>query len=413
MRHGLMALTAIAVAFAPSAGNVVGLLAARAQQAAPPIVSPTAVPADTTFTRAELENLLKPIALFPDALLAQMLPSAAYPLDIVQASRWLDKNKDAVAKKDFTGADAQAWDPTVKAMVRFPDLIRKMNADLDWTSDLGDAFVYQPEDVATSFRCFAPSGKDRRARHDPAAEGGQADRSGARGHHHRALGSRSHLRAPVRPGTVYDLDRHGGRRRPADVRNRCRGGRAHQQQLLELGSGAAYPPRWGGYPGYGGRPGGINNGNINIGNDINIGGGSNVIGNSKPWSPDGTAIGRARVRSQASRIRGPAARAVSVDPEDLAGSAAWVAPAASLGSAAQAVWVAWAGPAASVAQAGSADLAELADWVVLQLAAQLAVQSVGRFPGRAKAALARTPGRARASVPMRAQVAPRRDLRLG
>ena len=52
------------------------------------------------------------------------------------------------AKKDFTTADAQGWDPTVKAMVRFPDLIRKMNADLDWTSDLGDAFVFQPEDVA-------------------------------------------------------------------------------------------------------------------------------------------------------------------------------------------------------------------------------------------------------------------------
>ena len=67
-----MVLTAIAVAFAPSAGNVGGLLAARAQQAVPPVVSPTAVPADTTFTRAELETLLKPIALFPDPLLAQI-----------------------------------------------------------------------------------------------------------------------------------------------------------------------------------------------------------------------------------------------------------------------------------------------------------------------------------------------------
>src|SRR4051795_13389605 len=142
--------TVVTVAFS-LAGNPV-----LAQQAVAP--APAGAPAaaadqaaqaqQPAFSQAELEKLLKPIALFPDALLAQMLPAAAYPLDIVQASRWLDKNKDAVAKKDFAGADAQAWDPAVKAMLRFPDLIRKMNADLDWTSDLGDAFVYQPEHVA-------------------------------------------------------------------------------------------------------------------------------------------------------------------------------------------------------------------------------------------------------------------------
>ena len=84
-----------------------------------------------------------------------MLPSAAYPLDIVQAARWLDKNKDAVAKKDFTGADAQGWDPTVKAMVRFPDLIRKMNEISTGPATLATPSCISPRTWRPSSRCFA------------------------------------------------------------------------------------------------------------------------------------------------------------------------------------------------------------------------------------------------------------------
>src|SRR5271165_2992451 len=101
-----------------------------------------------TFTRAELEKLLAPIALYPDPLLAQLLPASAYPVQIVQAQRWLDKNKDKVANNDYSGIDNQDWDPAVKALARFPDVIKMMSDDLDWTPDLGDAEVNQPEDVA-------------------------------------------------------------------------------------------------------------------------------------------------------------------------------------------------------------------------------------------------------------------------
>ena len=100
------------------------------------------------FTREELEKLLAPIALYPDPLLAQMLPASAYPVQIVQAQRWLDKNKALVAKNDYSGIDNQNWDPAVKALARFPDVIKLMSADLDWTTDLGDAEVNQPQDVA-------------------------------------------------------------------------------------------------------------------------------------------------------------------------------------------------------------------------------------------------------------------------
>ena len=152
--HGLFAL-AVALALAADP------LLAEAQQTPAPAATPAPAPAATpaaaeaeqpaansSFTREELEKLLAPIALYPDPLLAQMLPASAYPVQIVQAQRWLDKNKALVAKNDYSGIDNQNWDPAVKALARFPDVIKLMSADLDWTTDLGDAEVNQPQDVA-------------------------------------------------------------------------------------------------------------------------------------------------------------------------------------------------------------------------------------------------------------------------
>ena len=123
-------------------------LLAEAQNNPPPAAAPAgaAAPAEaeqpeanSSFTREELEKLLGPIALYPDPLLAQMLPASAYPVQIIQAQRWLDKNPALVAKNDYSGIDNQNWDPAVKALARFPDVIKMMSADLDWTTDLGDA----------------------------------------------------------------------------------------------------------------------------------------------------------------------------------------------------------------------------------------------------------------------------------
>ena len=158
--HGLFAL-AVAIAL------VADPLLAEAQNNPPPAGAPapaeTSAPApaatqapgeaeqaleNSAFTREELEKLLAPIALYPDPLLAQMLPASAYPIQIVQAQRWLDKNKTLVAKNDYSGIDNQNWDPAVKALARFPGVIKLMSADLDWTTDLGDAEVNQPQDVA-------------------------------------------------------------------------------------------------------------------------------------------------------------------------------------------------------------------------------------------------------------------------
>jgi hypothetical protein len=108
----------------------------------------TPAPEALKFTQEELEQLLAPIALYPDALLAQLLPASAYPLEILHAQRWLDMNSAAAAKQDFSGADAQNWDPSVKAMLRFPAVLQKLSDDLEWTTKLGDAIVKQPQDVA-------------------------------------------------------------------------------------------------------------------------------------------------------------------------------------------------------------------------------------------------------------------------
>jgi hypothetical protein len=90
---------------------------------------------------AELEKLVAPIALYPDALIATILPASVYPLEIVQAARFVaDTN-------NLARLDEQPWDTNVKAVARVPEVIKKMNDDLPWTMELGEAFLAQDKDV--------------------------------------------------------------------------------------------------------------------------------------------------------------------------------------------------------------------------------------------------------------------------
>src|SRR5262252_1155579 len=126
-------------------------VAAYAQQPPPPPlpVDPalTGAPQPAKFKAEELEAIVAPIALYPDALLAQVLMASTYPLEIVEAARWAKANpglkdqalQDAVAK--------QTWDPSVKALAGFPSVLQSMNDKLDMTQKLGDAFLAQPKDV--------------------------------------------------------------------------------------------------------------------------------------------------------------------------------------------------------------------------------------------------------------------------
>jgi len=94
-----------------------------------------------SFTDEELKAMVARIALYPDPLLAQVLPAATYPLEIVEAARLI---RD---KSDHDKIDKQDWDPSVKAVARYPSVLKMMSDDLDWTEQLGQAVIGQQEDV--------------------------------------------------------------------------------------------------------------------------------------------------------------------------------------------------------------------------------------------------------------------------
>ncbi len=119
---------------------------AATTQGAPPTTA-TSKPADKTFSQPQLDQILAPIALYPDSLLTQTLMASTYPLEIVQAQRWMDANKTLKGDALATELEKQTWDPSVKSLVNFPQVVQMLNEKLDWTVQLGDAFLAQQKDV--------------------------------------------------------------------------------------------------------------------------------------------------------------------------------------------------------------------------------------------------------------------------
>jgi hypothetical protein len=115
------------------------------QQAAAPASKPAA--SGKTFSQQDLDELLAPIALYPDALLAQVLMASTYPLEVVEAARWQKQNASLKDKALEDALEKQTWDPSVKALVALPQVLTMMNEKLDWTTKLGDAFLASQEDV--------------------------------------------------------------------------------------------------------------------------------------------------------------------------------------------------------------------------------------------------------------------------
>ena len=99
------------------------------------------------FRQEELDQILAPIALYPDSLLAQVLMAATYPLEVVQADRWVRQNRNLPPEALNDALDRQRWEPSVKALVPFPDVLSMMSERLEWTQMVGDAFLAQEADV--------------------------------------------------------------------------------------------------------------------------------------------------------------------------------------------------------------------------------------------------------------------------
>jgi uncharacterized membrane protein YgcG len=130
-RRKLLALSTAVLALAPFTG-------ALAQDSNKP------------FTTEQLDQLLAPIALYPDALLSQVLMGATYPLEIVEAARWSQANPNLKGDAAVAAVKDKSWDVSVKSLTAFPQTLQMMSNQLDWTQKLGDAMIGQQKDVATA-----------------------------------------------------------------------------------------------------------------------------------------------------------------------------------------------------------------------------------------------------------------------
>ncbi|MCC6393129.1 MAG: DUF3300 domain-containing protein [Bryobacterales bacterium] len=130
---------------------LVVLISGFAQDAA----APEPQPADTqqpapSLSANQLDNLVAPIALYPDPLLSQVLSASTYPLEVVEAQQWLRQNGNLKGSQLMEAARQQNWDPSVQALVAFPDALGLLANDIRWTTDLGNAFLAQQADVMSA-----------------------------------------------------------------------------------------------------------------------------------------------------------------------------------------------------------------------------------------------------------------------
>jgi hypothetical protein len=133
-----------------------GLLSLRSPvavaQEAPPAQSQetTATEEAPTLPPDQLDSLVAPIALYSDSLLAQTLAASTYPLEVIQLQQWIEKNKNLQGQALADAVSKQPWDPSVQGLVAFPDVVTRMAENVQWTTDLGNAFLAQQSDVMDS-----------------------------------------------------------------------------------------------------------------------------------------------------------------------------------------------------------------------------------------------------------------------
>jgi hypothetical protein len=144
----LRALTAFAASFVLLAA-VWGAPSAVAQGSPPPAQQQ---PPAQLLSAEQLDQLVAPIALYPDNLLGQILTASTYPLEMVMAARWSAANPNVKGSQIEGAMQQQTWDPSIKALAAVPQVLAMMNDKLDWTQALGDAYLSQPDDVAAAIQ---------------------------------------------------------------------------------------------------------------------------------------------------------------------------------------------------------------------------------------------------------------------
>jgi Protein of unknown function (DUF3300) len=139
---------------------------APAQSPAAPVQPPASTAAPPAAEQpalkpAELDGLVAPIALYPDALLANVLMASTYPLEVVRADRWMKENKNLKDDALKAAAEKQDWDASVKSLVAAPEVLAMMSERIDWTQKLGEAFLAQEQDVMAAVQRMRGKAYDR------------------------------------------------------------------------------------------------------------------------------------------------------------------------------------------------------------------------------------------------------------
>jgi len=109
----------------------------------------------------QLDSLVAPIALYPDPLLAQTLAASTYPLEIIQLQQWLDKNKNLKDQQLADAAAKQPWDPSIQALAGLPEVVKRLADDIQWTTDLGNAFLAQQSDLMEAVQRMRKKAQDK------------------------------------------------------------------------------------------------------------------------------------------------------------------------------------------------------------------------------------------------------------
>lgn len=256
-----------------SAGSLAVLLISGSlgwAQALPqaPVQEPQPFPQQETplLTPQQLDNLVAPVALYPDELLSQILAASTYPLEIVDAEQWMQQNRSLPPAQIVSAAKQRDWDPSVQALAAFPDVLDILGRDIHWTTDLGNAFLAQQADVMGAIQRM-------RAR---AQQSGQLRTTPQQTVNTQYQDGQSAIQiAPADPQTVYVPEYQ-----PSAVWGPPEAGAYPYAQYPAL----SYPPAWGGYGGYAGYGGGYGyGGGIGFSPGIFLGGLFNGLLNFGPW----------------------------------------------------------------------------------------------------------------------------------
>ena len=147
-----------AVLIAP--GSLPMLMAQQQQPPAAPTNQAPATGEAKLRSPDQLDSLVAPLALYPDPLLAQVLAASTYPLEIVQCARWLKANPKLAGEELTKAAAKEPWDPSVQALVAFPSALKLLDDNIQWTTDLGNAFLDQQSDVMEAVQRMRKKAKD-------------------------------------------------------------------------------------------------------------------------------------------------------------------------------------------------------------------------------------------------------------